>query len=107
MPSLTMEELNFLQQTKAFDLLFHTSESIVSTILSNMNGGHPAGTWMKEGDEHHIKKAETHTLQFNLAGYRLTDEDLEHALCRLAMALWCRKNGVLGDFGPDGKEYNG
>jgi hypothetical protein len=83
--------------TKA--LLNNVEDSIRFTMREAIEGNlHPIGSWRQEGDVHHIVHAHDH-LEFPEA---VTDEELAHALCRLAMALWSRRNGVLGDFGPDG-----
>jgi hypothetical protein len=68
-------------------------------------GSHPIGSWIKEGDAHHTQHAVNHLIGEGFAYVgEVPDEDLEHALCRLAMALYCRRHGVIGDFGPDGRD---
>ena len=61
---------------------------------------HTPDSWTREGLEHHLIHAVEHIADYQ-AGDR-SEPHLEHALCRLAMAIWSAENGVLGNNGPEG-----
>lgn len=95
----------FYHSSGFYSLADRTIEAIREVMMEAVrSGSHPLGSWVKEGDEHHIRHAKAYL--YGEYGV-FTDEDLHHALCRLAMAVYCRKQGVIGDFGPDGRNKPG
>lgn len=85
-----------------YALFDHTVQTISRVMTEAVSSGkHEPGSWFHEGDVHHIKHTITHIV--GKGPSNISNEDLEHALTRLAMALYCRKKGMVGDFGPDGK----
>lgn len=63
-------------------------EETLKSLEATMDFGatfHEPGSWLTEGLEHHMQHAYDHVKEWLLEG---NDEDLEHALCRMAMALY-------------------
>ena len=104
---MSKEVAEWLIEDNAPQLYMLTTNTIEKVLLETReSGSHPVGSWMKEGDEHHAKRAWDHLM--NAEGFaRLSNLDLEHALTRLAMAVFNRRMGVKGDFGPDGEGNKG
>lgn len=66
------------------------------------NGKHTPGSWTSEGALYHLIHAEDHIDNVLMAIEFSTMEEIDHAICRLAMAKWSILNSVLGDNGPEG-----
>lgn len=80
-------------------------------IAAEAGGRHTPGSWTKEGTHHHIRHAIDHLdVVYAILFGPTTDlseaddmwEEIEHAHCRLTMALWCKQHGLLGDNGEEG-----
>lgn len=67
------------------------SADVIRRVMAEGATTHEPGLWKKEGEAHHKQHAAEHVLELMERG---ADEDLEHALCRLAMAVWCRNQGI-------------
>jgi hypothetical protein len=85
-------------------------ETILRTMHEAEEGGqHTPGAWMKEGALHHLRHALDHVEAAEWGAQEDTAAkmnwlDVEHALTRLAMALWCHKRNLDGDYGTEGAE---
>lgn len=101
-----MNQAQFYEFSGYGTLIDTVSASIKNTMQEAVrSGSHPMGSWIREGDKHHITRAADHLIRkvYDADFERVPSEDLEHALCRLAMALHCRQHGVIGNFGSDGE----
>lgn len=86
---------SLLLHCEAADIASQTVHNVM--IEAESSGEHTQNTWTLEGDQHHIRHAVDHLR------YSPSREDLEHAICRLAMAIWCQEHNILGDNGSEGK----
>lgn len=66
---------------------------VLSTIRDTMAEGqtkkHLPGIWQTEPVDHQVAHGTTHLLDYARYGHR---DDLEHALCRIAFAMWALDN---------------
>jgi len=80
--------------------------TIAQVLKEGAEHGYEPGSWLYEGDERHLEHAFIHITSTPTSDWsQLSDEDLHHAFCRLAMAIYDRKMNFIGDFGPEGKGY--
>lgn len=73
------------------ELVLNTIESLETTMDYGATTGHAPGSWHSEGLTHHMEHATIHVQQYNINPNPI---DLEHALCRLAMAYFSSKKGI-------------
>lgn len=84
-----MTENTEIPRTNADGLRYNLMDYTIASLTRTLREGakaHAPGSWASETEENHLIHAANHmnTVPF-------TDEELEHALCRLAMA-WYVKN---------------
>lgn len=83
--------------------LYSIAEKIICDVTMNAeeSGKHTPGSWTKEGMEHHLSRVVQHIADY-MSGDR-SEEHLEHALCRMSMAVWSRSHNLIGDYGNEGQ----
>lgn len=86
------------------------SEVIMQIMLhtEEVSKSHPPGSWSREGMLRHVHHVIQHAQNLldviqepDYYPYNF-NEELDHLLCRAAMAVWCRKRGLDGDYGEEG-----
>lgn len=86
--------------------LLALTERVINEVMDFGETTHEAGSWVREGATHHARHATAH---LERARYPITSEgcygDMTHALCRMAMAMYCYEQGDFGDHGAEGKGF--
>lgn len=78
------------------------AQATVDRVMKEAESGrHTPGTWVGEGDQHHVVHAVQHGLDY-LTSIGDQEESLTHMVTRSMMALWSLKHGELGDNGDEG-----
>ena len=78
------------------DIMSHVERCISNILLSgDRTSKHEPYTWLDEEEDEHLHKAQRHILTHQIIrdGYSYSDseEHLENAICRLAMAIARRR----------------
>lgn len=83
-PACSEEKVAQMEEANTYPILIQTVQNNIARTMRAGESVHGPGQWMKQSRDFHINRALKH-----LADFLLLDdlEDLEHALCRLGMAV--------------------
>ena len=97
-----------MNEARQREELSDLAHDVVYSVMeeAELSGRHTLGSWVKEGLSHHMHHSSDHMQEVFEREWDnpldIPEEEFTHAICRLVMAYWSWKQGILGDNGDEG-----